>query len=80
MEKQNITLALPKDLLRKVKILAVEEGSSVSALLARTLEEMVSHREAYETARRNHLTQLKKGLDMGTVGKPHWTRGELHER
>jgi hypothetical protein len=80
MEKQNITVALPKDVLRKVKIIAIQEGSSVSGLLTRILEDMVSHRDAFETARRDHLVLLKKELNMGTDGKPHWTREELHER
>ena len=64
MEKQNITVALPKDVLRKVKIIAIQEGSSVSGLLTRILEDMVSHRDAFETARRDHLVLLKKELKL----------------
>jgi hypothetical protein len=80
MEKQNITLALPKDILRKVKIIAVQEGTSVSGLLTRLLKELVSHEEGYETAHRSHLTTLEKGIDLGTEGTTRWTREELHER
>ena len=80
MEKQNITLALPKDVLRKVKIIAIQEGSSVSGLLTRILEDMVARREAFDTARRDHIALLEKDLNMGTDGKPHWMREELHER
>ena len=80
MEKQNITLSIPKDILRKVKIIAVEKGTSVSHLLTRTIEGIVSREESYAVARRNHLSILENGLNMGTEGNPQWTREELHER
>jgi len=80
MEKQNITLAIPKDILRKAKIIAVQEGTSVSGLLTRILKELVSREEGYQTAHRNHLTNLEKGIDLGTEGMARWTREELHEQ
>jgi hypothetical protein len=80
MEKQNITLALPKDILRKVKIIAIHEGTSVSGLLTRILKELVSREEGYKTALRNHLTTLEGGINLGTEGAAQWTREELHER
>ena len=46
MEIQNITLAVPKSLLRRIKILAVRRNSSVSALLTGMLEELVSTEDA----------------------------------
>ena len=39
--KQNITLAIDKELLRKVKHVAVERGKSVNALLVEHLKEVV---------------------------------------
>ncbi len=80
MEKQNITLSLPKDILRKVKIIAVEEGTSVSGLLASMLEEIVRKKERYQTAHHSHKAILERGLDLGTRGSASWTREELHER
>ena len=80
MEKQNITLSLPKDLLRKIKIIAVEEGTSVSGLLSSILEEKVLQKERYQTAHRSHRAILERGADLGTEGSTAWTRQELHER
>ena len=80
MDKQNITLSLPKDILRKVKIIAVEEGTSVSALLTDILEEIVLRKERYQTAHRSHKAILERGADLGTEGSVSWTREELHER
>ncbi|RPI88005.1 MAG: CopG family transcriptional regulator [Chloroflexi bacterium] len=75
---QNVTLAIPKDILRKAKILAVQKNTSLSGLLTQTLSELVAHREAYEQSRQRNLALLYKGLDLGTQGKITWERDELH--
>jgi Family of unknown function (DUF6364) len=80
MDKQNVTLSIPKETLRKAKILAVRRNTSLSGLLSQTLEELVSQDEAYSTARSRHLNQLEKSIDLGTQGKVSWKRDELHER
>jgi hypothetical protein len=80
METQNITLAIPKELLLKVKLLAVRRRTSVSGLLTQTLERLVQQDDAYVLARRRHLDQLDQGLDLGTGGQILIRRDELHER
>ena len=80
MEIQNITLAVPKSLLRRIKILAVQRNSSVSALLTKMLEELVSTEDAYARARRRHLASLQRRSNLGTGGRRAWSRDELHER
>jgi hypothetical protein len=77
---QNVTLAIPKHILRKAKILAVQKNTSLSGLLTRTLEELVERQEDYEQARIHNLEMLKSGFDLGTQGKKSWKREELHER
>jgi hypothetical protein len=76
--KANITLKLDSALLREVRILAAQEGTSISALLAARLEEIVRQRKAYDQARKRALGRLERGLDI------QWTRprsrDELHER
>ena len=80
METQNITLALPKDVLLKVKLLAVRRQTSVSGLLTQTLENLVRQDEDYAHARLRHLQRLEQGIDLGTEGQIATTRDELHER
>ncbi len=80
MKTQNITLSLPKDILLKVKLLAVKRQTSVSGLLTQTLEELVRQEEAYAHAQLRHLQLLDQGIDLGTGGQISWTRDELHER
>jgi hypothetical protein len=76
--KGNITLKIDLELLREAKIMAAQEGSSISALLSRQLESLVRRRRAYEAARRRALARLKKGWDLGWT--PPRSRDELHER
>lgn len=76
--KTNITLKLDADLLREVRILAAEEGTSISALLAARLEKIVRERRAYDHARRRALARLRAGFDLSWT-RPR-SRDELHER
>ncbi len=77
---QNVTLAIPKDVLRKAKILAVQKNTSLSGLLTQTLEDLVAHQEAYEQARQRNVSMLKSGIDLGTHGQISWKREQLHDR
>lgn len=80
MEKQNITLALPKDVLKRVKVMAAEQGTSVSALMERLLQERLARHEGYEQARQRQATLMAEGFDLGTSGERTWAREYLHER
>jgi hypothetical protein len=75
--KVNITLRIDADLLRQARVLAAEEGTSISALLAAQLEQVVRERKGYDQARRRAMARLRRGFDL------HWTpprlRDELHE-
>jgi hypothetical protein len=80
MEMQNIALALPKQVLRKVQLITVQRDTSVSALLSTMLEELVSQCDAYQQARQRQLALMETGLVMGSGEEPCWTREQLHER
>jgi hypothetical protein len=76
--KTNITLKLDADLLREARVIAAEEGRSVSSLLADRLESLVRERKAFDRARRRALVRLREGLDLRWT--PPQSRDELHER
>lgn len=80
METQNITLSIPKEILRKVKLIAVQRGTSVSGLLTQTLEKLVEQEDGYAHAQRCHIHWVRQGLDLGTGGQDVTRRDELHER
>jgi hypothetical protein len=74
----NITLKLDADLLREARVLAAEEGRSVSALVADQLETLVRGRKAFARAQRRGLARLRDGFDLRWT--PPRSRDELHER
>ena len=76
--KANITLKLDAALLREIRVLAAEEGTSISALLAARLEQIVRERKTYERARKRAVARLREGLDLQWT--PPRSRDELHER
>lgn len=80
MEKQNITLSLPKRLLRQAKALAVREDKSLSSFVRESIEEKLRQKAGYREAMERHLKLLKKGFDLGTKGHISITREEIHER
>jgi hypothetical protein len=76
--KVNVTLTIDADLLREARVLAAQEGTSVSGLLRDRLEELVRRHKAYDAARRRALARLRKGYDLQWT--PPSSRDELHER
>lgn len=76
--KQNVTVSLDRQTLRKAKILAAKQGTSISGLLAGQIEVLVGAEEAYEHAERQALALLDQGFRLGGVIRA--SRDELHER
>jgi hypothetical protein len=77
-QKQNLTIRLDRETIRKAKILAARRSTSVSALLARQIALLVGEEEAYELAERRALMLLDQGFHLG--GTIRGGRHELHER
>ncbi len=80
MNRQNVTLSLPKSLLKKAKVIAAGREKSLSKLLRESLEEKVREANGYTKARQRQLKLLKEGLDLGTKANIATTRDEVHER
>ncbi len=76
--KTNVTLKLDADLLREARILAAEEGSSVSAMLAGQLEALVRDHRGFDRARRRAMGRLRHAPSLGW--RRPASRDELHER
>ena len=80
MEKQNVTLSIPKTLLQQAKIMAMSQNKSLSQFLKESLEEKVREKADYKKAQKRQLRLLKKGLDLGTKGQIKSSRDDLHAR
>jgi len=77
-EKQNVTISLSRQLLKKAKILAARRETSISGLLAQQIEFLVGDDEAYDRSERQARSLLDKGFHMGGIIRA--SRDELHER
>jgi hypothetical protein len=80
MKTQNITLAVPTNVLLKLKRLAVRRRTSAGDLLIRAVERLVEQEDAYAQAHRRHLECLIPGADTGTRGQVTTGRDEPHDR
>jgi len=80
MDRSNVTVSLPEDILREARHLAVDRGVSLSRLLAQLLEEHIETVRGRRQARDRQLRLLAKGLPLGTNGDIEWKRESLHER
>jgi hypothetical protein len=69
---------LDADLIRKARLLAVERSMSVSSLVARELERLVTDDERYRAACREALATLERGYELG--GGPYPRRDDLYDR
>jgi hypothetical protein len=76
--KQNITLSIEKDIIKKGKIIAAQKDTSISKMLSEQLKQIIDREEEYEAAKRSALQTLKKGFRLG--GKITWEREDLYER
>jgi hypothetical protein len=76
--KQNITLSLDRNVLKKVKVLAAKKDVSVTRLLAEELTKIVHEDDQYESSKRRAMARLKKGFHLG--GFTFTRRDELHEQ
>jgi hypothetical protein len=80
VEKQNVTLSIPKEILREAKHIAVDRGISLSGLLVEALEDRVKRLSQMRRASERQRTLMRRGLKLGTKGKVRWTREDLHAR
>jgi hypothetical protein len=76
--KQNVTISLSRQVLKKAKILAARRETSISGLLAQQIEFLVGDEEAYDRAEQQARALLDKGFHMGGIIRSGGD--ELHER
>lgn len=77
MAKTNLTIQLDAEVIRRARIVAAKRGTSVSALVAHELDELVASDERYEEARARATELLRTAVPRG--GRS-WRRDDLYER
>jgi plasmid stability protein len=75
----NLTLAIDEELLKRARIRALEQGTSVNALLREYLESFAGEGRAPEGARGFLAVTERAGASSGPEGRS-WTRDDAHAR
>jgi hypothetical protein len=74
----NLTISVEDDLLKRARVRAAVEGTSVNAVLRAYLEEWTTRRQVYRDAGDSFLRIVGEGR-AGSGGR-RWTRDELYDR
>ena len=74
----NLTIAIDADVLKRARIRAINEGSTVNKLLREFLESYVGLTEKQKAAVED-LIELSRNSKSRRGGR-RWTRDELHDR
>lgn len=75
---RNITLSLPDELVRKAKVMAAQQDTSVSAMVAALLERLVGDTVGYDELWADEEALMARGVLR--VGELTWSRTDLHTR
>ena len=76
----NVTLSLEDELVRKVRKIAVERDTTLTAMIRDYLEQVAAqHVVARKRRQREALRRSFERFEF-RVGKQTWKRAELHER
>jgi len=80
VEKQNITLSLPREILKKGKVLAARKGISLNELVRELLQANTENDGEFQASAERQIKRMKEGIQLGTKGKIAWKRDQLHQR
>lgn len=77
--KMNITLSIDEDIVKKVRKIAVDKDTTLTAMVREYLTAVASQDMA---RRREHVARLKDTLHRVSrdMGPRRWTREDLHAR
>jgi hypothetical protein len=76
----NLTLTIDEDVLRRARIRALEQDTSVNALVREYLERFAGDAAAYREAIRELLEIAERHAGSSGPGGRTWTRDELYDR
>lgn len=75
MAKTNLTVQLDDEVIRRARVVAAKRGTSVSALVARQIDELAAQDERYDAARQRAMELMEQA---GSHGGRRWTREDLY--
>jgi metal-responsive CopG/Arc/MetJ family transcriptional regulator len=80
VEKQNVTLSLPVELLQKLRVMAAKRNVSMSSLMTSAISKMILNEDDYDARGKRLIERMKNAPNRGVGDKITWTREEVHDR
>jgi plasmid stability protein len=77
---RNLTIHLPEQLIRKLRICAAIRNQSMTALVKEAIERTLVEDRVREAAASRLIRRLQNAPDRGIGGSVSWTRDEIHDR
>ena len=74
----NVTLSIDEKDLKQARILALQQGTSLNAVIREYLKSYIGHSNQYQQVMERILRQADQS--QFSSGGRKWTRDELHER
>ena len=74
----NVTLSIDEKDLKQARILALQQGTSLNAVIREYLKNYIGHSNQYQQVMERILRQADQS--QFSSGECKWTRDELHER
>jgi hypothetical protein len=74
----NLTITVDEEVLKRARLRALQQGTSVNALLREYLEAFAGGSSLLAARRR--FAALAKAATSSSKGRRSWTRDDLHER
>jgi hypothetical protein len=75
LAKPNLTIQLDEEVIRRARVVAAKRGTSVSALVARQLDDLADEDERYEAARQRAIELM---AHPKALGGRNWTRDDIY--
>jgi hypothetical protein len=79
MATRNLTIQLDEDLIHEARVLAAEQGTSISALVAQDLRTKLAARARRTSAMQAAFDSMDAAARSGRQ-VPAWTREEINDR
>jgi hypothetical protein len=80
VEKQNVTLSLPVELLKKFRVMAATRNVSMSSLMEGAILKMVLDEDDSDARTKRMVERMRNAPGRGIGGKITWTREETYDR
>jgi hypothetical protein len=80
VEKRNVTLSLPEDLLTKFRVLAATRNVSMSSLMESAITKLVTDADDTELRTKRMVERMRNSTVRGPGDNIPWTRDEIYDR